>query len=96
VANAIQIPQPYWTVKTQAWATGDVDVIFTAPTGKKFIFGTGSVIDNRRAYVTIMDEAPIISADGKTITLKFFTYSLNGAYTPTECSIYLNALVIDE
>ena len=97
-SNAVAgiLPQPYWTVKTQVWATGDLDVVFTAPTGKKFIFGTGSVIDNRRAYVTIMDEAPMISADGKTITLKFFTYSLNGAYTPTECSIYLNALVIDD
>ncbi|EXM38481.1 hypothetical protein RASY3_14165 [Ruminococcus albus SY3] len=96
VANAIQIPQPYWTAKVQAWAVGDIDVIFTAPTGKKFIFGTGSVLDNRRAFVTVMDEAPIVSADGKTITIKFYTYSLGGAQPPTECTVYLNALVIDE
>ena len=99
-SNAVagKVPQPYWTSKVQAWAgAGDLDVIFTAPAGKKFIFGTGSVLGNRRSFITVMDEAPVISADGKGITLKFYSYErTNGAPTPTECTIYLNALLIDE
>lgn len=97
-SNAVagKIPQPYWTSKRQAWATGDIDTVFTAPAGKKFIFGTGSMFDNRRACISVMDEAPIVSADGKSITLKFYTYSLNSSIVPTQCEIYLNALVVDE
>ena len=97
-SNAVAglVPQPYWTTKVQAWALGDVDVTFTAPAGKKFIFCTGSVLDDRRAYVTIMDEAPIISADGKGVTLKFYTYPLDSSIVPTQCTIYLNALLIDD
>lgn len=96
-SNAVagKVPQNYLTSKVQAWVTGDIDVVFTAPAGKKFIFGTGSVIDNLRAYITIPDDYPTISGDGKAITLRFFSYPI-GTSDPTECTIFLNALVVDE